>query len=398
MKAFASAVPALPQLDLFSVKVVTLVTVLVVSLLTLLASRIDRPVPGMRRFALGLLLICAGSVAGISRLVVPGRAIFILANIGTIAGIINITQGIRQFREFPQLRRIDMAVISVVVAIPFLYWLFVNDDFGMRVGIISLATALLALDAMASMFRQIPAANRMTYWLPALAFGFTAAFLGVRAFAAFTGHYGSNFLAPAPIDIPLSLCADVAFVGCAFGMLLVSNAQMRSAAEKMAFFDPLTNLPNRRMLADRLLEAELRALESGWQVGVIYLDLDGFKLINDTLGHEAGDQILKNVSAAMLPMLGERDCLARVGGDEFVVAVEDLRGRSELETLAENLKAAVEREPVPGGGRETIQVSCGIAVFPYDGESAHDVMREADTAMYRAKRRRRGVVHTAAFR
>jgi diguanylate cyclase (GGDEF)-like protein len=173
-------------------------------------------------------------------------------------------------------------------------------------------------------------------------------------------------------------------------MLLASNTQMRTAAEKMALFDPLTNLPNRRMLSDRMLEAELRALDAGWKVGVIYLDLDGFKLINDTLGHEAGDEILKNVSAAMTPMLGPGDCLARVGGDEFVVLVEDLQDKAELMILAERLKAAVESQKIPGDGLSTVQTSCGIAIFPNDGESAHDVMREADTAMYRAKRQRRG--------
>jgi diguanylate cyclase (GGDEF)-like protein len=289
-----------------------------------------------------------------------------------------------------------VTALAGVVSGPFFYWLFIHADFGRRVGVISLAMALLALDATASMIRGVPPIDRPTYWPPALAFGFTAAFLGVRTVAAFTGHYGADFLAPVPIEIPLTLCADVAYVWCAFGMLLASNTQMRDAAEKMAFFDPLTNLPNRRMLADRLLEAELRAIETGWQVGVIYLDLDGFKLINDTLGHAAGDEILRNVSAAMTPMLGQGDCLARVGGDEFVVVVEDLQGRAELALLADRLKAAVEGEKIPGDGLATVQTSCGIAIFPNDGESAHDVMREADTAMYRAKRQRRNVGQLAA--
>jgi diguanylate cyclase (GGDEF)-like protein len=386
----------LPHLDLFTVKVVTLVTVLVVSFSTLLAWKINRPAAGMRGFALGLLSICAGSVVGISRLVIPGDAIVIAGNVLMIAGMMSVAWGIREFRDFPPIPLVFEIALAAGTAIPFFYWLFIHEDFGKRVGVISFAMALLAADASISMVRRVPAEDRMTYWPTAIAFGFSSAFLCVRTFAAFTGHYGANFLAPVPIEIPLSLCADVSFVGCAFGMVLASNTRLRNAAEKMALFDPLTNLPNRRVLVDRLLEAELRAVENGRQVGVIYLDLDGFKLVNDTLGHEAGDELLRNVSAAMVPMLGPGDCLARAGGDEFVVVVEDVESRAELATLAQRLKAAVESETIPGSSQKNVQTSCGIALFPNDGDTAHDVMREADAAMYSAKRQRRGAGQMAA--
>jgi diguanylate cyclase (GGDEF)-like protein len=178
-------------------------------------------------------------------------------------------------------------------------------------------------------------------------------------------------------------------------MLLASNTQMRDAAERMALFDPLTNLPNRRMLADRLRESEVRAVVNNSRVGVIYLDLDGFKLVNDTLGHDAGDNLLRNAGFAMATMLRPDDCLARVGGDEFVVVIEEVNSRAELSALAMRLKTAVETAGGPGDGVKCTRVSCGVAVFPDDGQTAHDVMREADMAMYHAKRQRRGVTHLA---
>jgi diguanylate cyclase (GGDEF)-like protein len=388
---------SLPQLDLFTVKAVTLVTVFVVSMYTLLAWKVNRPVAGMRLFALGILSICVGSIVGISRVVIAETPIMILGNILTIGGMISLARGIREFRGARALSPLLLTTFSLLLAVPFLYWMFIHEDFAKRLGLISLAMATLALDAAVSMMKHVSRHERATYWPTGLALLFTAGFLATRGVAAFRGYYGSNFLAPVPLEIPLSLCADIAFIGCAFGMLLASNTKMRIASEKMALFDPLTNLPNRRMLVDRLLEAELRAIETGWQVGVIYLDLDGFKLVNDTLGHEAGDRLLKSVSNAMSPILRPEDCLARVGGDEFVVVVENVRSRGDLATLAARLKSAVENQSIPGRDRLTVQTSCGIAIFPTDGDSAHDVMREADTAMYLAKREKRNSTHLAAL-
>ena len=271
---------------------------------------------------------------------------------------------------------------------PILYWTYIDENYGMRVAVISVALAMLAVDASMSMMRRVPVEDRLVYWPTGYAFAFACGFLVVQTGAAIQGYY-THYLAPLPIEVPLTICANVAYVGCGFGMLLVSHTQMRHSAERMAMFDPLTNLPNRRVLLDCLLEAEYRARGQGWQLGVIYLDLDGFKEVNDTLGHQAGDDILKKISAAMTPMLGPNDCLARVGGDEFVVVVENLKSRDELSALAQRLKGAVESVKVPGESQAGVRASYGIAVFPADGMSAHDVMREADTAMYDAKRQSR---------
>ena len=253
----------------------------------------------------------------------------------------------------------------------------------------SAAFALLTCDAALSMLRGVPARDRAVYWPTGIAFGFAAVYLAARAAVALSGGYGSNLLSPVPMELATTICGNVAYCGCAFGMLLASNAQLRYDAEKLALYDPLTSLPNRRLLLDRLLEAERRVLSEGGRLGVIYLDLDGFKQINDTLGHEAGDELLRNVSLAMARVLRADDCLARIGGDEFVVLIERVEGRGQIVTLAERLKNAVESQPISGDSGATMRASFGAAVFPGDGLSAHDVMREADAAMYHAKRRNR---------
>jgi len=382
------------HLDLLTVKVMTEVTLVVVSLATLVSWKINRPIPGMRLFALGMFSFCLGSAAIMLRLVIPVRAIIVIADALVVAGMLVAIQGIRELREFAPLPRGIVIAGVAAVSVTILYWTYVDENYGMRVAVISVALALLAADASASMIRRVPAEDRLVYWPTGWAFAFAGVFLVVQAGAAFMGYY-TRYLAPMPFEIPLTICANIAYVGCGFGMLLVSNTQLRHTAERMAMFDPLTNLPNRRVLLDRLLDAEYRALRKGWHLGVIYLDLDGFKVVNDTLGHQAGDELLRNIGSAMTPVLDPGDCLARVGGDEFVVVVEDVKGREELTALAERLKAAVENEKIPGHGTNTVRASYGIAIFPADGRSAHDVMREADSAMYDAKRQNRSAGQAA---
>src|SRR5690242_15010602 len=156
--------PSLPQLDLFTVKAVTLVTVLVVSLYTLLAWKINRPVAGMRLFALGLFSICIGSAVGMSRLMIAGTPIMIVGNILTIAGMISLTRAIREFRGSPALSPLLLITFSLLVAVPFLYYMLIHEDFGKRLGIISIAMAVLALEAAISMMRNVSRHERATYW------------------------------------------------------------------------------------------------------------------------------------------------------------------------------------------------------------------------------------------
>jgi diguanylate cyclase (GGDEF)-like protein len=366
----------------------TVVSVFIASLATLFAGRINSSVAGMRLFALGLLSLCAGSALALTATVSPARAIVIAGTVFRIGGMISVLQGVRKFRGFPVLRSSSVAAIASGFLVIFL--VFGADNFGMRVAALSFALAVLASDASRCMLWRVPARHRLLYWPTGFAFAFASAYLIARTLAALSGWYGTSPSSQAvPIEMATSICADITFVGCAFGMLLASNMRLKEEAETLALFDSLTNLPNRRLLLDRLLAAEHRAITSGRKLGVIYLDLDGFKLINDTLGHDVGDTYLRDVSAVMQTMLGPRDILARVGGDEFVVLVEDLANRSDLANLAERLNSAVKSEPVSGMFSEPMRASCGVAVFPDDGQSAQEVMREADLAMYHAKRQRR---------
>jgi diguanylate cyclase (GGDEF)-like protein/PAS domain S-box-containing protein len=154
----------------------------------------------------------------------------------------------------------------------------------------------------------------------------------------------------------------------------------------MAHHDELTGLPNRSLLRDRLEQAILHAQRQRNSAAVAFIDLDGFKLINDGLGHGAGDELLKVVGARMQRCLRRNDTLARFGGDEFVILLPDLGDDPlALTPLLDKVRLAV-TEPVLVGG-QAVQVSCsmGVALYPRDGSDAPTLMMNADAAMYRAK-------------
>lgn len=163
-------------------------------------------------------------------------------------------------------------------------------------------------------------------------------------------------------------------------------------AEHLAFHDPLTGLPNRRYLNDHLNRTLTRAGRRSLDVGLLHLDLDRFKEINDTLGHSAGDEALKLAAGAMSGALRRGDFLARVGGDEFAVVVTEIGGIGALTSLAERLIDSVRSIELPSHFPTALGLSAGIAIAePGCGYDPTALLRRADEALYRAKEAGRGV-------
>ena len=171
--------------------------------------------------------------------------------------------------------------------------------------------------------------------------------------------------------------------------ILYDITERKEAEERLehrAFHEPLTDLPNRYLFLDRLGHALARTRRrAGGTVAVLFMDLDDFKVINDSLGHEAGDRVLVAVGERLEGCLRPEDTLARFGGDEFVVLVEDVEGPERAVRIAERLIGCLEG-PFDLEGRELfVRTSVGIAMGNSRTESAEDLIRHADAAMYRAK-------------
>ncbi|MCZ4305025.1 EAL domain-containing protein [Zoogloeaceae bacterium G21618-S1] len=160
-----------------------------------------------------------------------------------------------------------------------------------------------------------------------------------------------------------------------------SEAQL----EHMAQHDALTDLPNRSLLNDRIATAIRRASRDRRTVAIMFLDLDHFKDINDSYGHETGDTVLKHVAMRLHECVRDEDTVARLGGDEFVVLMEDIEDAEQADQAAERILASL-IPPIGQNGQEFfIGASIGVSLYPRDGDSVEALLRNADTAMYQAK-------------
>ena len=153
----------------------------------------------------------------------------------------------------------------------------------------------------------------------------------------------------------------------------------------LAHYDLLTKLPNRVLFYDRFEHAILRAKRENRTLALLFLDLDGFKKINDTKGHPTGDQLLVEITKRLQSSIRKSDTIARLGGDEFTIVIEEYRTLSDLITVIENILKTVSQEIIIHGDKLFVSASIGVSVYPDDGLSSHDLIKHADTAMYKAK-------------
>jgi diguanylate cyclase (GGDEF)-like protein len=183
----------------------------------------------------------------------------------------------------------------------------------------------------------------------------------------------------------LQLLADQAAIA-------ILNARLHEAVTRQARTDILTGLPNRRALDEKLDDEFQRAQRFSHSFAIVMMDLDGFKAINDTFGHEVGDMVLRETFGLLGRSLRATDFIARYGGDELTIVLPEANQDQAIE-VSRKLQMALRAFPVlmPDGTRKIFGLSAGIAVYPLHATTSADLLRAADTALYRAKRARRGI-------
>ena len=171
---------------------------------------------------------------------------------------------------------------------------------------------------------------------------------------------------------------------------LAKVTELEEASRHASFHDPLTALPNRTLSHDRLEHGLAQARRHGWHLAVMFIDLDDFKKVNDTHGHDVGDQVLKTIATRLTNSTRDDDTLSRHGGDEFLYVLTDYESEHNLTTIAEKLVTLIQLPCAILVGdvmiRPSISASIGIAIFPRHGDTPEALIKSADSAMYRAKR------------
>jgi diguanylate cyclase (GGDEF)-like protein len=172
-------------------------------------------------------------------------------------------------------------------------------------------------------------------------------------------------------------------------LAIFSDITLRKQEERelydLATHDALTGLPNRFFFSERFRHAMVRAKRASHMVGLLYLDLDRFKPVNDALGHRCGDKLLQTVARRLQQSVREEDTIARLGGDEFGVILEHLSRPRDAAATARKLLHAMARPFRLDGHKASITASIGITVYPFDGDDVETLVKRADGAMYRAK-------------
>jgi diguanylate cyclase (GGDEF)-like protein/PAS domain S-box-containing protein len=191
---------------------------------------------------------------------------------------------------------------------------------------------------------------------------------------------------------PLWVLENIVLVGDSINGVVhatVVDISDRKRAEEQiefhAYHDVLTHLPNRKLFTDRLRHSLSRAKRAGKPIAVMFIDLDHFKTINDTLGHTAGDELLLEMAQRLRDCVREEDTVARLGGDEFTIILDELRQPEDAIGVAQKILDAVQAPLSISGNSITATASIGIALFPVDGADPEALLRNADSAMYRAK-------------
>lgn len=193
----------------------------------------------------------------------------------------------------------------------------------------------------------------------------------------------NNFQAP---DAFSDEALEMGRIFAGYVATLVQRFSLEHQLHRLAYLDVLTELPNRAALDDRIAEVFERLASNGGAAAILFVDLDGFKAVNDSFGHRAGDEVLQVVGRRLQRCTRAGETLGRLGGDEFAVILEGDDIESRARAVAERALQAVAQPIATRDGVVTVSASIGIGMYPKDGSTPEDVLQSSDLAMYRAKR------------
>jgi diguanylate cyclase (GGDEF)-like protein len=377
-----------PSFDITTLIFITIINLVVVGVHIGLAWYTNRPVPGFFKCGTSMAVVGIGLLGLLLRVVVPGKLVILIPNLLVAIGGTEMMRGMRDFRGLNPGPGWAVHLLYLLYALVMAYGLWVHEDFALRSLVSGLFVGCTAFMTALTLAVRVPRGERAVLWPAALGYAVHGCVMFAWAILAGTGHGGDKLFLNIPIQILTVASTDLVLILGGFGLSAALNLRLRREIEGLAHYDSLTHLPNRRFFDTLFDEACRNALRHGRRLALVYMDIDDFKMVNDTLGHDAGDAALKLVAERLRPGLAGDDCLARLGGDEFVMLLQNVRSEAEVVERVRRMRGEVAREAVIAGRRMNLALSCGYALSAHGDESYYDLVRRADAAMYDAKSRK----------
>ena len=364
--------------------------------------RVHSNIKGLLSWAIGMGLIAGGySLMSLRGIISPLLSIN-FSNTLIFAGYVLFIRGIRDLRDMKRGGAWEWGVVAIAF-LSSLYFNYVRFDLNARIITYSAASALLMFRCSFLFLADATIGRRGAHLFTALSFFVLAIYLSFRIVWTFidAGSVApdTSFLSPNAITEATIFLHVLVYPLLAIGLVILPGERVqteladeintRIAAEKnalhMARHDPLTKLPNRRLF-DELGVLTLAAVRRNKRrLSVLFIDIDGFKAVNDTFGHEGGDQLLQMIAERLTMCVREMDVVARLGGDEFVILLAGQHDIAGPQMVAANIVTTIAESFEIDGGEARIGASIGIALYPDHGATIDELVKHSDSAMYIAK-------------
>ena len=368
----------------------TLITMIAVNLLIAAVGLyggwlLSRPSPGMLRATAGMVCLCAGMFGVALRSWTDRSLIVLLPNLLMVGGWILLLTGVRRFRGLPPVLLRYLVPFALVYLLVSVFWLYSSRNDAMRLLVTTVWGGILALSLAWSLAQSVSREDRPIFWGMALPIAVCGMLSLTRGLYAGLSLWSGPVSGAQTVGLLLGVSMMAAAFSLAMGLSLAMNLRYRLEVERLAGFDPLTGLPNRRLLSSRYQTAARLARRSQGRVGLLFLDLDDFKPINDHYGHETGDRVLKMIAARLERCVRSSEFVVRFGGDEFVILVDSVRDLRALRERMQSLREAIDAPMVIDGQALYVGFSCGGAVTPPGGGELPNLIEQADADMYESK-------------
>jgi len=333
----------------------------------------------------GLALQAAGSILTIFAGIIPDLISMTLANTIVLCGAIIVLNGLGLFTG-KKVSQVHNIVILVIYAGLSAYFNSVNADIRYRGILVSIMIMIYTFQSSWLLLKRVDPDLRPITRLAGILFAIYAAFNLARIISISISPAQSNNIYEGGVVMAAAMTGYILLNICVtISLILMVSMRLQHELLQAATHDELTGLPNRRIFYDRFSMAVAFAQRNRKRFALMSLDLDKFKAVNDTLGHNMGDKLLTAIAARLSSSVRKSDTVARIGGDEFVILMSDVEDSAAAGKAAENLLGYFRKPFVIDGRNLNVSISIGVAVFPDDGSDMEEIMKASDHSLYSAK-------------